>query len=121
MKVTVVPLTTAICFISVVGRSWRLNQLAAPPPVGVVGVSGSSVGCPGLWSWQTTRQSGDAQTWPRPCGSAIHCAPESSSRSTICPTERPAVLATVTDVAPLAASAVRFVEDPCSPSARARR
>src|SRR5229473_2939073 len=68
----------------------------------------------GLCFCQTTRQSGEAQICPRPCGSDCQPAPEASSSKTIWPGENPAVLPTVTVFAPLTASAVRLV-DPAMP------
>ena len=62
VKETVFPLTSSICLISLVGRSWRLNQLRASG-------NGSSVHLlRGLWRCQTTRKSGEAQICPRPAG-----------------------------------------------------
>src|SRR5262249_57868306 len=64
----------------------------------------------GVGGSQPTRQSGDAQICPRPAGSACQVAPDSSSSNTTLPALRLVVLATVTELAPLTASAVRLVE-----------
>src|SRR6516225_8209774 len=112
VKKTVFPLTWSICLISLVGRSWRQNQPAASG-------KGSSVGCEGLWRCQTTRKSGEAQICPRPPGSVCQEALESSSRRTNWPALNPAELATLTEEAPLTASAVRLVDEPPPLSQRA--
>ncbi|MFT3916898.1 MAG: hypothetical protein QM704_23285 [Anaeromyxobacteraceae bacterium] len=72
----------------------------------------SSTSWGGLCSVQVTRPSGEPQICPRPRGESRQCESESSSTSTICPVAKPAVLETVTDVAPFAPSAVRFTEVP---------
>src|SRR3954471_19343315 len=49
LKVTTLPATLTISLTSAVTRSWRENQLAASPLVGVVGMSGSSPPEGGAW------------------------------------------------------------------------
>src|SRR5579871_2837834 len=112
VKVMLDPEIEAICFTSAVGRSSRENHCPALP--GVVGywfAAKSSVPVrAGLCFCQTTRKSGEAQMCTRPAGSVCQPAPEAASSNTIWPGEKPAVLATVTVYAPLAASTVRLVE-----------
>ena len=87
VKVMVEPETEAICFTSAVGRSVRENQ--EPAVLGVVGnasgAKSSTYWIAGLCFCQTTRQSGEAQIFPRPCGSGCQPAPEASSSNTIWP------------------------------------
>ena len=84
-----------------------------PGVSGTASAAKSSTLKTGLCFCQTTRQSGEAQICPRPCGSVCQPAPEASSSNTIWPAENPAALATVTAYAPLTASAIRLVDVGC--------
>src|SRR6185503_11345056 len=111
-KVMVLPEMDDIRWYSAVGRSSRENHSPALP--GVVGVSvalkSSMPGKEGLCFCQTTRKSGAAQIFPRPCGSVCQPAFDRSSSKTICPTLKPAGLCTVVEYLPTVTSAVRPVE-----------
>ena len=92
VKVMVDPETEAISLISAVGRSSRENQDPALCRVSSGTprrAKSSTKGTAGSCFCHTTRQSGEAQICPRPCGSVCQPAPEASSSKTIWPGENP--------------------------------
>src|SRR5262245_19307775 len=118
VNVIVVPLMAAISLISLIGRSVRENHdIASGGTPGVESYGPDALEaplsschcCTGRGMFHATRS--PFQTCAlhgKPVGVACQEAPDSSSSSTNCPTANPEALATVTEVAPLAPSAVRL-------------